>query len=65
MRNLNSDEVKQVCGGGDYYCPPEEDQKGNNGWGNGGLDGVPGSSGTAQPEFITYDLASEEKFEGR
>lgn len=38
MRELNSEELKQVSGAG-KPC-----QKGNNGFGNGGHDGVPGNS---------------------
>ena len=34
-------------GGGNYGCPPKHKMKhkGNNGFGNGGGDGVPGKSG--------------------
>lgn len=48
MRELNTEELKQVVGGGyecGCYCPPpEEKRKGNNGWGNGGDDPPPGNS---------------------
>lgn len=43
MRTLNDEELKQVCGGWDCECDCET-QKGNNGYGNGGEDGVPGRS---------------------
>jgi hypothetical protein len=44
MRDLNTEELKQVFGGCYCECPPEETQKGNNGWGNGGDDPAPGNS---------------------
>lgn len=40
MRNLDSEELKQVYGGGDT----DTCEKGNNGWGNGGDDPPPGNS---------------------
>ena len=56
MRQLNSLELTQVSGAGGSYCKPQSYQanscpphgkreKGNNGFGNGGNDGVPGNSG--------------------
>jgi hypothetical protein len=54
MRGLNQEELVHVSGaGGSYsccYCPPSKGpskspSKGNNGFGNGGRDGVPGKSG--------------------
>ncbi len=53
MRLLNEAELAHVTGaGGSYscgcYCPPPSKphkSKGNNGYGNGGHDGVPGRSG--------------------
>lgn len=54
MRDLNQDELRQVSGAGnkcDSYCKPDpchggkDKNKGNNGYGNGGHDGVPGKSG--------------------
>jgi hypothetical protein len=53
MRDLRKDELGQVSGGGDYCCycpPPEENLKGNNGWGNG-EDAAPGNSLANQPKF--------------
>ncbi len=55
MRTLKAEELLTVSGGcgefaGDFFVPcPEEPvdpikQKGNNGFGNGGADGVPGGS---------------------
>jgi len=50
MRNLNATEIDMVYGGGDYCPPPEENQKGNNGWGNGADPTNPGSfSGRTAP----------------
>jgi hypothetical protein len=43
MRELKTEEQKQVSGAG-KPCPPVK-KKGNNGFGNGGHDGVPGKSG--------------------
>lgn len=51
MRELKKEELAQVVGAGrkqsynsdDCYAPRK--QKGNNGFGNGGHDGVPGNSG--------------------
>ncbi len=53
MRVLNGSELVHVSGAGGYsccYCPPsggkdKHKSKGNNGYGNGGHDGVPGRSG--------------------
>ena len=58
MRNLTQTELGHVSGGtGSCYCPcePKDDhgkkyghgkmKMGNNGFGNGGHDGVPGNSG--------------------
>jgi hypothetical protein len=57
MRELDALELTQVTGAGGSYCqpvscypqppscPPAPRQKGNNGFGNGGNDGVPGNSG--------------------
>jgi hypothetical protein len=43
MRLLNQDELAHVAGAGG--CKPKKcKQKGNNGYGNGGHDGVPGNS---------------------
>jgi hypothetical protein len=42
MRELKTEELKQVSGAG-KSCPPTK-KKGNNGYGNGGDDGVPGNS---------------------
>jgi hypothetical protein len=49
MRELKKQELVQVSGAGDCCCPAPEPhkpgkQKGNNGFGNGGQDGVPGNS---------------------
>ena len=44
MRELKTEELKAVSGAG-KPCPPPKKQKGNNGYGNGGCDGVPGKSG--------------------
>ena len=44
MRDLKSEELVYVSGAGRCCCQPARD-KGNNGFGNGGKDGVPGSSG--------------------
>ncbi len=43
MRELKTEELKAVSGAG-KTCPPPKKQKGNNGYGNGGHDGVPGKS---------------------
>jgi hypothetical protein len=44
MRVLNEAELTSVSGAGEYVpCDPVK-QKGNNGWGNGGNDGIPGNS---------------------
>lgn len=43
MRDLRETELTDVSGAGRTYgevCPPVR-EKGNNGWGNGGDDGVP------------------------
>jgi hypothetical protein len=54
MRLLDQSELGHVSGGGGSYscgcyCPPppssHKKRKGNNGYGNGGHDGVPGNSG--------------------
>ena len=47
MRLLNQDELIHVTGAGGCKPakPPKCKQKGNNGYGNGGHDGVPGNSG--------------------
>lgn len=43
MRQLNPDELLHIAGGGgEDDCETKE--KGNNGYGNGGEDGVPGNS---------------------
>jgi bacteriocin-like protein len=42
MRVLSAEELKQVSGG---KKPCGGKSKGNNGYGNGGGDGVPGNSG--------------------
>ena len=39
MRTLTESELQVVVGAG-YSCPSTK-EKGNNGWGNGGDDGVP------------------------
>ena len=46
MRLLNQDELVHVTGAGGCGCrkPPKCKRKGNNGYGNGGDDGVPGNS---------------------
>lgn len=54
MRELNLDELRHVSGGCDdpiledgqepVSCDPTKRRKGNNGFGNGGDDGVPGRS---------------------
>ena len=44
MRELKTEELKHVSGAG-KPCAPVKKQKGNNGYGNGGRDGVPGKSG--------------------
>jgi hypothetical protein len=44
MRELKTEEVKQVSGAGRKCTPKPEKCKGNNGFGNGGHDGVPGHS---------------------
>lgn len=46
MRILTDDESRAVSGAGYTGCyePPKGKQKGNNGFGNGGNDGVPGGS---------------------
>ena len=41
MRELKTEELKRVSGAG-RPCPPVK--QGNNGFGNGGHDGVPGNS---------------------
>jgi len=44
MRELKQEELKIVSGAGGT-SPPKCKEKGNNGFGNGGHDGVPGNSG--------------------
>ncbi len=47
MRELKSEETQQVSGAGTTHCKPAHPPKkckGNNGFGNGGHDGVPGHS---------------------
>lgn len=45
MRELKTEELKQVSGAGNKCAPaPTCKEKGNNGFGNGGHDGVPGHS---------------------
>ena len=45
MRLLNQNELGFVSGAGGCYTPPPPcKRKGNNGYGNGGNDGVPGNS---------------------
>ena len=46
MRYISSDELKLVYGGGERDCHPPKKRRGNNGFGNGGDDGVPGNSGS-------------------
>ena len=41
MRQISKEETALVSGAGDK-CPPAK--QGNNGFGNGGKDGIPGSS---------------------
>lgn len=43
MRILEKEELLQIAGGGD--TSQNSCKKGNNGFGNGGDDGVPGTSG--------------------
>jgi hypothetical protein len=48
MRDLYEFELQHVSGAGSSPCPPSHPprrSKGNNGYGNGGHDGVPGNSG--------------------
>jgi hypothetical protein len=47
MRDLYEFELQHVSGAGSSPCPPSHPTrtKGNNGFGNGGGDGVPGNSG--------------------
>ena len=47
MRDLDTAELGFVSGAGNSPCPPRKTKKakGNNGFGNGGGDGVPGNSG--------------------
>jgi hypothetical protein len=46
MRLLAMEELVHVSGAGGHCCkPPKCKEKGNNGYGNGGHDGVPGHSG--------------------
>jgi hypothetical protein len=46
MRLLAMEELVHVSGAGGHCCkPPKCKEKGNNGYGNGGHDGVPGNSG--------------------
>jgi len=45
MRDLYQFELKHVSGAGSSPAPPKCKEKGNNGYGNGGDDGVPGRSG--------------------
>ena len=49
MRELKKDEIAQVSGAGSSChqppsCESSDKEKGNNGFGNGGHDGVPGNS---------------------
>jgi hypothetical protein len=45
MRLLNQNELRHVGGAGRSDCNPKPcKEKGNNGYGNGGHDGVPGNS---------------------
>ena len=44
MRVLKEDETKKVSGAGSRCTPHPTKCKGNNGFGNGGHDGVPGHS---------------------
>jgi hypothetical protein len=53
MRELRMAELEVVSGaGGDYgeTCDPKN-QRGNNGWGNGGDDGIPGNSAKVDDGF--------------
>jgi hypothetical protein len=46
MRQLTQNELAFVSGAGRSECNPKPcKEKGNNGYGNGGHDGVPGHSG--------------------
>ena len=54
MSDLTSEELSHVSGAGNKCCSPcdpdpchgkDKEKKGNNGYGNGGRDGVPGKSG--------------------
>ena len=52
MRILDADELRHVSGAGSFFVSEGEEgecligrRKGNNGYGNGGDDGVPGNSG--------------------
>jgi hypothetical protein len=40
MRSLSAHEMAQVAGGSGCYCPEPVQTKGNNGFGNGGDDGI-------------------------
>jgi hypothetical protein len=40
MRSLSANELTRVAGGSGCHCPEPGDSKGNNGWGNGGDDGI-------------------------
>jgi len=50
MRNLKTEELMQVHGGGETCCYEPCNVKGNNGWGNG-EDAAPGNSLAHQPMF--------------
>ena len=61
MRNLSTQELRLVSGGGDTccYCPPPDPSpvRGNNGWGNG-EDAAPGNSLANQPKFEDGDTTT-------
>ena len=66
MRALSLGELELVYGGGDECCscpPPEEAEKGDNGWGNGADPSNPGSDngGTAPSKTANASVPSAGK----